>query len=356
MTKPTNKSKPTKPNHPLNQAVLGLHAASIQACACILLLATTAALQPALAEKPTSLIRYEATAPIMGCTFGVAAYGTGRATLARQVESAFDEARQIESWLSNYQPESELSRLNRTAAEAPVPVSSKLFALLTKAREYSRGSNGAFDMTVGPLVRAWGFHEGNGRLPDAAALDHARNRTGFQLVRLNPTNKTVVFARNGVELDPGGIGKGYAVDRMVEVLRNAGVKSALVNACHSSIYALGAPPENPKGWALEIEHPTNSGTVEEVLLKDQSLSTSGSTERFFEASGHRYSHILDPRTGQPAEGLLAVTVVAPNALDSEVWSTALFVNGIAWASRHAPKALDIHACPAGDGCRWIRGR
>jgi thiamine biosynthesis lipoprotein len=292
----------------------------------------------------------------MGCTFGITAYGTDRDTLARQAEAAFNEARQIDSWLSNYRPESELSRLNQTAAKAPVPVSGQLFDLLTKARQYSQATNGAFDMTVGPVVRAWGFHEGDGHLPGAAALEQARNRTGFPLLRLNPTNKTVEFARDGVELDPGGIGKGYAVDRMVEVLRNAGVRSALINACHSSIYGLGAPPENPRGWPLEIEQPTNGDTVEEILLKDQSLSTSGSHERFFEAAGHRYSHILDPRTGRPAEGLMAVTVVAPSALDSEVWSTALFVNGIEWAARHAPKLLTIRACPAGEECRWIRRR
>jgi thiamine biosynthesis lipoprotein len=355
MTESTNKSKCSEASIPFQKTVLRLSSASIQVSAWVLLL-TTAVTQPGHSKKPTSPVRYEATAPIMGCTFGVAVYGTDRATLARQVESAFDEARKIDGWLSNYRPESELNRLNRTAAKTPVPVSSDLFDLLAKAEAYSRASHGAFDMTVGPLVRAWGFHAGNGRLPGAAALDQARNRTGFHLVRLDPARKTVEFARDGVELDPGGIGKGYAVDRMVEVLRNAGVKSALVNACHSSIYALGAPPENPKGWALEIEHPTNDDTVEDLLLKDQSLSTSGSHERFFEAAGHRYGHILDPRTGQPAEGLLAVTVVAPSAIDSEVWSTALFVNGIEWAEQYAPKPEKIYACPAGEDCRWVRGR
>jgi len=312
--------------------------------------------QLGLGEERAPLVRYEATAPIMGCTFGIAAYGPDRDALAHDVESAFDAARKIDGWLSNYRAGSELSRLNRSAAEGPVPVSEELFDLLAKAAEYTRATGGAFDMTVGPLVQAWGFHDGNGRVPGDAELAQAREVAGFHLVQLDPARRTVRFARAGVELDPGGIGKGYAVDRMVEVLRRAGVKSALVNACHSSVYGLGGPPESAQGWMVEMERPTSGGTVEEVFLKDRSLSTSGSHEKFFEAAGHRYSHVLDPRTGQPAEGLLAVSVLAPKALDSEVWSTALFVNGIEWASRHAPASLGIHACPAGEECRWVRGR
>jgi thiamine biosynthesis lipoprotein len=225
--------------------------------------------------------------------------------------------------------------------------------LLAKAEAYSQASNGAFDMTVGPLVRAWGFHEGNGHLPDAAALDHARNRTGFQLVRLNQTNKTVEFARDGVELDPGGIGKGYAVDRMIAVLRSAGVHTALVNACHSSIYGLGSPPETQRGWELELGNP-NGGAPEKLFLKDQSLSTSGSQEKSFEAGGLTYSHILDPRTGYPAQGVRAVSVVAPTALDAEVWSTAIFVQGLDWALSNAPAGFNIYGCPPAESCNWIR--
>jgi FAD:protein FMN transferase len=306
-----------------------------------------------LANEPPSLVRYEATAPIMGCTFGIAAYGPDREALARHVESAFDEARKIDGWLSNYRADSELSRLNRSAADAPVRVSDELLDLLAKANEYSRASGGAFDMTVGPLVRAWGFYDGDGKLPDAGELARARQATGYQLVELHAARKTVHFIRRGVELDPGGIGKGYAVDRMVAALRRGGVAAALVNACHSSLYALGAPPDSPRGWQVEIDSPAGGAAVE-VFLKDQSLSTSGSQEKFFRAHGHVYSHILDPRTGRPAEGVIAVSVIAPATLDSEAASTTIFVNGLDWASGHLNGRFRVYGCPSAGDCRWIR--
>jgi thiamine biosynthesis lipoprotein len=317
-----------------------------------LLLLVGPAVQLAPCEEPSALVRYEATAPIMGCTFGVAAYGSDRDALARHVESAFEEARGIDGWLSNYRADSELSRLNRAAADGPVPVSQELFDLLAKAAEYSRATQGAFDMTVGPLVRSWGFYDGGGRVPTSIELSQARERVGYRLVRLDRASHTVEFARAGMELDPGGVGKGYAVDRMVEVLRNAGVPAALVNACHSSIYGLGLPPESPHGWPLEIEKP-GSDIPENIFLKDQSLSTSGSAEKSFGVQGTTYSHILDPRSGRPAQGVHAVSVVAPTALDSEVWSTAVFVQGLEWASLKAPGGLRIYGCPDGKPCRWV---
>ena len=299
-----------------------------------------------------NLVRYEATAPIMGCTFGVAAYGNDRDALARDVEFAFDQARAIDGWLSNYRDDSELSRVNRSAAAAPVAVSDELFELLAKANEYSRASGGAFDMTVGPLVRAWGFYDGGGKLPGAGELARAREITGYRFVELDSARRTVHFARPGVELDPGGIGKGYAVDRMAAALRRAGVTSFLVNACHSSLYALGAPPDSPRGWPMEIDSPAGGAGVE-IFLKDQSLSTSGSQEKFFEAHGHIYSHILDPRTGYPSEGVVAVSVIAPTTLESEVASTTIFVNGLDWASINLDERFQVYGCPAAGACRWI---
>ncbi len=288
----------------------------------------------------------------MGCTFGVAVYGSDRDALARDVELAFDQARAIDGWFSNYRDDSELSRVNRSAAAAPVAVSDALFELLVKADQSSRTSGGAFDMTVGPLVRAWGFYDGGGKLPDAAELAHARQTSGYRLVELDPARKTVHFARPGVELDPGGIGKGYAVDRMVATLRAAGIRSALVNACHSSLYALGAPPDSPRGWQVEIDSP-QGGPSAEIFLNDRSLSTSGSQEKFFEANGHRYSHILDPRTGRPAEGVLAVSVLAPTTLESEIWSTTIFVNGLDWAASNLPKRFEVYGCPSAGACTWL---
>jgi thiamine biosynthesis lipoprotein len=136
-----------------------------------------------------------------------------------------------------------------------------------------------------------------------------------------------------VELDPGGIGKGYAVDRMVDVLRQQGFQIALVAGSDSSIYGMGAPPTEPKGWRVEIKDPRHPRkTAAEVFLKDMSMSTSGSYEKFFRAEGRIYAHIMDPRTGYPAQGSLSVSVIAPRTIDSEAWAKPYFVNGRQWAA------------------------
>lgn len=146
-------------------------------------------------------------------------------------------------------------------------------------------------------------------------------------------------------MDPGGIGKGYAVDRMVEILRRNGVTMALVAGSGSSIYGVGAPPDEPKGWQVKIKDPWDaSKTAAEVRLKDMSLSTSGSYEKFFRAEGKIYAHIMDPRTGYPAQGSVSVSVIAPRTIDSEAWAKPFFVNGRQWAVKHRPKDAQVFFC------------
>ncbi|MGH9661851.1 MAG: FAD:protein FMN transferase, partial [Bryobacteraceae bacterium] len=183
-------------------------------------------------------------------------------------------------------------------------------------------------------------------------------RVGWRHVALDPAARTVRFRRAGVELDPGGIGKGYAIDRMVEILRAAGIGTALLSAGSSSLYALGAPPGEP-GWKINVRHPRDeSRTAVELVLKDESMSTSGSYEKFFRAGGRLYSHIMDPRTGRPATGMLAVSVVAPRTLDSEAWTKPVFIHGRDWAARHAPKHFRVLLCPdrtrTEPPCAWLQ--
>jgi thiamine biosynthesis lipoprotein len=175
-------------------------------------------------------------------------------------------------------------------------------------------------------------------------------------VALDPDKRTIRFLRAGMKLDPGGIGKGYAVDRMVAVLREAGVKRAFLSAGSSSLYALGAPPDEPRGWYVRIRDPKNPDeTAAEVYLKNESLSTSGFYEKFFEVDGKIYSHIMDPRTGMPAEGVLTVSVVTEKTIDSEAWSTGFFVNGLEWTRRHKRREFRVFLCPAGGACGWVDG-
>lgn len=288
----------------------------------------------AVGDSPAQLLRLEQSLDAMGTVFTVVCYGADQGDLLAGVDQAFEEVRRIDRMLSNYRPDSELSRINREASAGAVRVSEELFQLLAAAKTYSVESEGAFDITVGPLMKVWGFYKGSGRLPHRAEIRTVLGRVGYQHVQLDAANRTVRFTRQGVELDPGGIGKGYAVDRMLEILKREKVHAALISAGNSSIYALGAPP-GENGWKISIRDPRDlTKQVEQVVLRDGSLSTSGASEKFFRAAGKLYSHIMDPRTGFPAEGMLSVSVIAPRTIDSEAWTKPAFVNGREWMRRY----------------------
>ena len=222
----------------------------------------------------------------MGTTFSVEVHGHDRARLESVARAALAEAARVDRLLSNYQPDSEWSAMNRSASRGPFAVSAELFDLLAACLAYSRDTEGAFDVSVGPLMKVWGFFKGEGTMPTTDAVTSALAGTGAEHVRLDPRRVTVEFLRPDVELDPGGIGKGYAIDRMAAILLNRGVTSAFVSAGGSSIYGLGAPPDSPDGWPVIIRHPrSSSGVAAKLLLKDSSLSTSGSYEKFFRAGG-----------------------------------------------------------------------
>lgn len=301
--------------------------------------------------------RVEANIDAMGSTYTIVAYGQDEARLRAAVEDASEEARRLDHLLSNYIPSSEWSQVNREASNQPVRVSTELFQLLAACVEYSRESGGAFDITVGPLMKVWGFYKGTGHLPHRAEIRGAMAKVGYQNILLDPAAHTVRFAKEGVEIDPGGIGKGYAVDKMVEILKEDGVKSALVSASGSSIYGLGAPPDE-LGWKIKIRDPKDaSKTAAEVVLKDNSLSTSGNYEKFFFAEGKMYSHIMDPTTGYPSEGMLSVSVVSPRTIDSEAWCKPYYIRGRAWAAQHKKPDFKVFLCEdkmGSDKCAWLQ--
>ena len=309
------------------------------------------------AEQGALSQRVEANIEAMGSTYSVVAYGEDEARLRAAVEDASDEARRLDQLLSNYIPASEWSHVNREASSKPVRISTELFNLLAACVEYSHESDGAFDISVGPLMKVWGFYKGTGHLPHRAEIRGAMASVGYQNILLDAVNKTVRFARDGVELDPGGIGKGYAVDKMIDILKQDGVRSALVSASGSSIYGLGAPPNEP-GWKIKIRDPKDtSKTAAEVVLHDMSLSTSGNYEKFFFAEGKTYSHIMDPRTGYPSEGMLAVSVMSPRTIDSEAWCKPYYIRGRAWAAEHKKPEFRVLLCEVkigSDKCAWLQ--
>jgi len=302
------------------------------------------------------LLRLQDSVDAMGATFIVVAYAEEEQTLTEGMEAAFTEVRRLDRMLSNYRPESEWSRINREASERPVPVSAELFKLLEYCGEVTRESGGTFDISVGPLMRVWGFFRGTGRLPSKAEVAGAMRKVGFGNVRLDPAGMTVRFLKPGIELDPGGIGKGYAVDRMVAKLKDLGIQSAMITAGGSSIYGLGTPP-NDTGWTVKIRHPrAYKDTVAEVKLKNESLSTSGDYEKFFEAEGKMYSHIMDPRTGYPAAGVLSASVISAETLVSEAWAKPYFILGRKAAAKSKSEALRVFLCEDGAkiSCAWLQ--
>jgi thiamine biosynthesis lipoprotein len=279
----------------------------------------------------------------MACVYAIDAYGTDPEALPRILDEAFDEVDRIDRLMSHYKSDSPLSRVNRDAARRPVPVEPELFDFIADAMRYTRESGGAFDITVGPLMKAWGFFGGEGRVPSDGELAAARRRVGAAHILLNPIEKTIGFDEPGVELDLGGIAKGYAVDRVVGLLRQRHVVAALVSAGGSTIYGLGAPPGR-EGWDVAIQDPVDSRKAAlSVRLKDRALSVAGGSEKSFESSGVTYSHIMDPHTGRPVQGMLSVAVIASSGTAGDALDDAFFVMGAEGSRAYLEKLPDTEA-------------
>jgi thiamine biosynthesis lipoprotein len=277
----------------------------------------------------------------MACRFEVA-FNAGEVPDATELGlEALDLVDEIENRLSVYRDTSELARLNATAANGWQPVSHDVCALLVRARELYDATGGAFDIASGALTRAWGFLTRQGHTPEPAALEAARAASGMRWVEVDAVGRRVRFTRPGTELNPGAIGKGWAIDRVVERLVDRGVPSVLVHGGSSSVRAVGIQgPAVPSrsGWRVGLRHPLRPAQrLATLTLVNQALGTSGSGTQFFIDRGKRLGHILDPRTGRPAEGVLSATVIAPAAADADALATALYVSGEAGLARIAPE-------------------
>jgi thiamine biosynthesis lipoprotein len=299
----------------------------------LVLLSVAAAAAPAHGRRG-ELHHYEATRLSMACVYAIELYGPDAQNLPSVVNDAFDEVDRIDRLMSHYKADSPLSRINREAGRHAVPVEPELFDFIADAMRYNRQSGGAFDITVGPLMKAWGFFRGEGRMPSAGELADARRVVGATHVLLDAQAKTIRFDEPGVELDLGGIAKGYAVDRAAGVLRARGISSALISAGGSTIYALGAPPGR-EGWDIAIQDPIDTRKeARTVQLKDRALSVAGSSEKAFEFEGVRYSHIMDPRSGRPVQGVLSVAVLTNSGTAGDALDDALFVLGPSRSRRY----------------------
>ena len=248
-------------------------------------------------------------------------------------EEAFEEVHRLEEQLSVFRPESEISYINTLAPREWVRVEPRLYGLLETASRLSAETEGAFDITAGRLIDLWDSTE--------SIPQNISGLTGQVL--FDPEENAVRFEHPDIKLNLGAIGKGYAARQVAELLVDRGVENALISAGSSTVYALGSPPDED-AWAVGIRSPVNQHErITSVLLKNQALSTSGSHERFVEIDGRRYSHLIDPRTGRPAEGLLLASVITADPVKGEALSTAFFILGLEKAQEYCEAHPDVAA-------------
>jgi thiamine biosynthesis lipoprotein len=297
-------------------------------------------LLPEVEEKPQrgNLVLLRAERRAMATTFEIAIpYGTPNAVEA--AEDALDEIDRIEQMLTVYRDDSDVSLLNANSGGA---VSSELFQLLQTCAVLSNDTAGAFDVAIGSMVKCWGFHKREGRVPTEQELSTAMFASGQRHVVLDDRSNTVKYLRP-VELNFGAIGKGYALDRAAVILQNNwGIHSALLHGGGSSVRAVGCPPTNVRGWPVALRHPAGDvRTLGVVYLNHQGLGTSAATYQHFEYAGKQYGHVLDPRTGRPADGVQSASCVAGTAALADALSTAMFVAGPDWTNHYCRTHPDI---------------
>jgi thiamine biosynthesis lipoprotein len=249
-------------------------------------------------------------------------------------QSALNEIDAIEAQLTVFRETSALVHINQHAAAENVRCEAGLFNLLTRCQQLATMTDGAFDITSTPLSRCWGFVRRAGRLPSTQEIRSTRALVGMSKVILDHQQSSVRFRRPGIELNLGAVGKGYALDCVARNLRRAGVQHALLSAGQSSLLAIGG---RERGWSVDLVSPRRAQRIARVWLRDAAIGTSGTGEQFFLVDGHRYGHVLDPRSGWPAEGVLSASAVCSSAADADALSTACLVAGPTLAHRYSDK-------------------
>lgn len=282
-----------------------------------------------LAATPAAeLARYEYSQVHMGMPFTLVLYAADETTANRASEAAYERISELDRTLSDFKPDSELSRLSASSGQGTsVRVGEDLWRVLEASQRLAERSGGAFDITVGPYVKLWRRARRDGELPSERRLAEAREAVGYRHLKLDPEKKTARLERPRMRLDPGGIAVGYTLDEVRKALRANGVMVFLLDA--SGDVLVGEPPPGKRGWRLAIASPVDDAPPSRVLeLANASATTSGDTFQFLELNGKRYSHIVDPRTGLGLTTRLGVTIVARDALTADSLDTAISVLGV----------------------------
>jgi thiamine biosynthesis lipoprotein len=273
------------------------------------------------------LVRFESTQPQMGVPFTIILYAADETTANGAFEAAFARISQLNAILSDYDPASELSRLSRTSpSPQSVPLSEDLWRVLAASHDLSLRTDGAFDVTIGPCVRLWRRSKRQKQLPTDEQLAAARAAVDYRNLRLDTTHRTAQLVAPHMRLDLGGIAMGYAVDEALQVLRNHGVSSALIDA--SGDIGVSDPPPGKDGWTIRVVPLSADGTpTREITLSNAAVTTSGDAFQYVELGGQRYSHIVDPRTGLGLTDRIGVTVIARDCITADSLATAVSVLG-----------------------------
>ncbi|HNQ22603.1 MAG TPA: FAD:protein FMN transferase [Phycisphaerae bacterium] len=260
---------------------------------------------------------------VMGTFAEITAVAPDEAVAEAAVEAAYGRLNRVNDLMSTYRPDSEISRVNQLAPGQSLAISPETFHVLERAQAFAEATGGAFDVTCRPLLLCWREASEAGRLPTPEQLDAARARVGWQKLTLAADGRSASPAVAGVQVDLGAIAKGYALDLATEALREAGAVAGLVNV-GGDVRGFGSRADG-EPWQIGIRHPFRQALFGRIRLVDRAVATSGIQQRFFEVDGRRYSHIVDPRTGRPAEQAPSVTVVAPDGLTADAWATAFSV-------------------------------
>jgi thiamine biosynthesis lipoprotein len=293
------------------------------------LLAIIAA-DPASEQGPAAvgrLTRFEFEETHMASPFHIVLYSTDDAFARRASRAAYDRIAALNTILSDYDPQSELSRLAGSAGRGPVPASADLFEVLRRSKEIYERSAGAFDVTIAPVGRLWRRARRDHKLPGPARLAEARLLVGSDKMVLDLKARTVELKQKGMRVDVGGIAKGFAAQAALDVLKKAGITRALVGGAGDIV--VGDPPPDAAGWKVAIApvEPGKGGPTRMLLLANAAVSTAGDAERYVIIDGHRYSHIINPSTGVGVEDRASVTVVAPDGATADALETTVYVMG-----------------------------
>jgi len=310
-------------------------------------------------SKEDGLRRYEYTLARMGTLARVVIYAPDAGQAQRAASGAFDRIEELEDMLSDYREESELNRLAREAVRRPQAVSPELFYVLQQSRKFSELSGGAFDITIGPVVRLWREARRTKRPPAASDVEKAKALVDYRSLELDPATRTVMLTRAGMQLDLGGIAKGYAADQALEILKSHGIRTALV-ALGGDIRVSGVPPATG-GWGVAIENP-DAGKQKPlctVALQEGAISTSGDTQQYLESGGVRFSHIVDPGSGVGLKNAASTTVIAKDGLTADALATTLSVMPVEQGLRLVESFEGASAFivrRSADGFRYFRSR